>query len=247
MMHKIVFYIPLLCISLQFFAVNVFAEIFVHDMIAVRNEKTLLKAETKGRFYRKGGELVEFLVNGKSIGKTLSGGDGFVFKQFASQKTGLHKITVKSATETSDGTLLVLNKGAGIFFADVESSLLDGGLFAKKPREGSQKAIKEINKRYPVIILQTGFVSKKTIKEWLSKNGYPLLPVMPWGNGNIFDEFTEKGMKIIAVAGNNAIIDSAAEYKPLSFSFTGKDGAIDVKNWDEIRKKLLKKKDKESR
>lgn len=227
-------------ILFQLLMTNTDAEIFVHDIIAAKNEEILLKAEIGGKFARKGGELVEFFVEQKSIGKALSGGDGFAFKQFSSSKTGIFKVVVKSASSESAGLLLILKKGSKIVFADIEGGLLEGEFLKLMPRDGSQEAIREINKRYPVVILQTGMFSKKMAKDWLKKHGFGALPVIAWHGGEVFHELSAKGMKIIAVIGSDAIIDSAAQYKPMSFSFTGKKNSIAVKNWDEIKKKLSK-------
>lgn len=225
---------------LHAFLLDVSAEILVHDMVIIRNEKILLKAETKGKFLHKGGQLVEFLIDGKTIGKTLSGGDGFAYKEFSSSKTGLRKITIKSITYEASGILLVLSKGSKLVFVDFEEGLLQGELLKKNPKDGSQGAIKEINKRYPVVILQTGLINQKMIREWIKKHGYMDLPIIAWGRGDIFEELVQKGIIIKAVIGSKAVIDSANKYKPLSFSFTKNEGSEQVNRWDEIRKKLLK-------
>lgn len=225
---------------LQFLITNAEAEIFVHDIIAAKNEEILLKAEIGGMFTRRGGELVEIFVNGKSIGKALSGGDGFAFKQFTSSKAGIFKVTVKSVRGEFTGMLLVLKKGTEIVFTDIESGLLEGEFLKQRPRDGSQDALRQINKRYPVVILQAGILGKKVSKDWLKKHGFAEMPVVAWKGGDIFEELSKKGMKIKAVIGNDAIIDSAARYKPLSFSFKGKEGSIAVKNWEDVKKRLSK-------
>jgi hypothetical protein len=48
---------------------NTNAEIIVHDMIALKGRLIMLVAETKGRFFPKGCELVEFFMDSKSIGR----------------------------------------------------------------------------------------------------------------------------------------------------------------------------------
>jgi len=216
------------------------AEVFVHDIIAVKNEETFLKVETRGKFSRKGGELVEFFVDNKSIGKALSGGDGFAFKQVSTSKTGTFKITVKSASSESSGLLLIFKKGTNIVFTDIEGGLLEGEFLKQKPRDRSQQAIRQISKKYPVVILQAGIISKKAAKDWIKRHGFIELPVIAWNNGELFQELIKKGLKIKAVIGGDAIIDSAAQYKPLLFSFRGKESALNVKSWDEIEKRLSK-------
>ena len=50
--------------------------VIVHDDIAVKGHRVMLKAETRGSFFADGGQVVEFFVEEHTIGKTLSGGDG---------------------------------------------------------------------------------------------------------------------------------------------------------------------------
>jgi len=225
----------LLCI----FPAIALSDVIVHDMVVPQGEEVMLRAETRGKILSKGGELVEFFVDGKSIGKTLSGGDGFAFRQFTPIKTGLYRITVtvKSGVGEGNGLLLSLKKGTKIVFVDVEGSLLKKP-FSKEPKQGSQKAIKEFNRSFPVVFLQTGFIGVKALKTWLKEYKFIELPVIPWKQGALFDDIHEKGFKIKAIIGSGAVIESAKGYKPLAFSFEGVEDAKEVKDWEEIGKKL---------
>jgi hypothetical protein len=214
-----------------------FSDVIVHDMVVPQGEEVMLRAETKGKLLSKGGELVEFFVDGKSIGKALSGGDGFAFRQLITIKTGLHRITVKSGVGEGNGLLLSLKKGTKIVFVDVEGSLLKKP-FSKEPKQGSQKAIKEMYRRFPIVFLQTGLLNVKALKAWLKGNEFMELPVIPWKQGALFDDIHEKGFKIKAIIGSGAVIESAKGYKPLAFSFEGVEDAKEVKDWEEIGKKL---------
>lgn len=224
-------------LSLSLFPATSLSEVLIHDMIVLKGEETMLKAETRGKFLSKGGKVVEFFVDKKSIGKSLSGGDGFAFRQFTPLKAGIYHITVTSGKDEGNGLILSLKKVNRIIFIDVEGSLFEG-LFSKKPKKGSQKIIKKISKRFPVVFLQTELLSVKAIKTWLKKNGFVDLPVIPWRQGMIFDEIQEKGLKIKAVIGNQSVIESAKKYKPKAFIFEDVEGAEEVKNWEEIGKKL---------
>jgi hypothetical protein len=216
-----------------------FPEVIVHDMMVLKGEKIMLSVETMGKLFPRGGEVVESFVDGKSIGKSLSGGDGFAFKQFIPQRFGLHQITVKSGKDKGNGFLLSLKKGDRILFIDVKGSLFEG-LLSKKPKTGSQKIIKKFSSRFPVVFLQTELFDIKTIKIWLKENGFIDLPVIPWRQGMIFDQINEKGLKIKAIIGSQSVIESAKAYKPKSFSFEEVEDAEEVKDWEEIGKKLLK-------
>jgi hypothetical protein len=208
-------------------------------MIVLRGKEVMLRAETRGKLFSKGGEVVEFFVDGKSLDKSLSGGDGFAFRQFTPQKTGIYRITVKSGKDKGNGLLISLKKGNRIVFVDVEDCLLEAP-FSKIPKTGSQKIIKKISSRFPVVFLQTELLSIKAIKTWLKENGFIDLPVVSWGEGKIFDEINEKGLKIKVIIGSQSVIESAKAYKPKSFSFKEIENAEEVKDWEEIGKKLFK-------
>jgi hypothetical protein len=212
------------------------SDIIVHDMVIPKGKKVLLKAEVKGKLFGKGGEMVEFFVNEKSIGKSLSGGDGFAFKQFTPLKTRMYTIKARAGKEEGRGLLSSLKKGAKIVFIDVEGSLLER--FSQEPKKESQKVIKGINKRYPVVFLQTGALSAKAIKKLLKKNKFVIAPVILWDQGVVFNEIIKQGFKIKAVIGGPYVIESAKDFKPLAFSFVDVEGSVEVRDWGEIEKKL---------
>ncbi len=230
--------VTIVSITLFFaFPAIVLADIIVHDMVVRSGNEVMLKAEVKGKLFSKGGVTVEFFINGKPIGKSLSGGDGLAFKQFVPSVTGMYLINAKSDMDEGRGLLLSLKKGSRIVFIDVEGSLIEK--FINKPKQHGQKVIKDIRKRFPVVLLNaSGFLKIKSLKEWLKRNEFPELPVIPWKQGTVFSEFHEEGFRIKAVIGNPDVITSAKEYKPLTFSFEETEDAIEVKEWEEIGKKL---------
>jgi hypothetical protein len=227
------------CSSVLIIAISqrAFHEVVVHDMIVLKEEKAMLRTETRGKFFRKGGEVVEFLINGKAIGDALSGGDGFAFKQFIPDRTGIYRFTAKLGKDEGQGVLLSLNRGTGIVIVDIEGSLLEEPL-SKKPKSGSRKAISEISSRFPVVFVHGGFVSIKTIKAWLKENEFKELPVISWERGAAFDAIHEKGFRLKAIIGGPKVIESANKYRPPAFSFEETEDAVQVKDWGEIKKKL---------
>jgi len=228
-----IFFAALLCL----FPATSFSRVVAHDTIGIKGQKLMLRAETRGRLFTKGGELVEFFVDAKSIGKTLSGGDGVAFKPFIPARAGLHQVRVTSGEEEDTGLLLSLKKGASIVFVDVQASLLES-LFSTTPKEGSQEAIGKIHKRFPMVFLQTGFVGIRVIKTWLRDNKFEALPIIPWREGAIFDEIADKDLRIKAIIAGPKVIQSAKAHEPLAFSFEAVDDAETVRDWEEISKKL---------
>ncbi len=211
--------------------------IIVHDLITVKGQQTMLKVETRGKLLSKGGELVDISVNGKQIGRALSGGDGFAFRQFMAAGTGIYRITAKSGKEEGRGVLLSLTKGQKIIFIDAEGVLLKEA-FSEKTRKGSRETIKKLSGRFPVVFLQTGLLGVKALKTWLKENGFQEAPVIPWRQGMIFEEIKEMGLKIKAVIGSRSVVESAKPYNARAFSFEAGGDAEEVKEWDDIRKKI---------
>ncbi len=213
------------------------AEVFVHDSVAFSREDILIKAETKKGYFTKGGQVVEFSVNGKSIGSVLSGGDGIAYKIFKTGGAGMYTVTVKSGKDTGNGYIMVLKKGSEIVFIDVEGSLL-AAPFAKKPVESSRRTIRKIMDKYPLVYLHFGDIGIKEVREWLNQNKFPVSAVLPWKMGDVFAEMDKKGFRIKAVLGSQVVIDSAGAYKPVVFSFDGQSSSQILNKWEEIEKEL---------
>src|SRR4030067_1851182 len=90
------------------FPVYAFAEVLVFDSVSLKGKETMIKAETKGRYFAKGGQKIELFINGKSIGKVLSGGDGFAYKAFTPFRSGLYSVVVKDRKDKVSGCILSL-------------------------------------------------------------------------------------------------------------------------------------------
>jgi len=140
---------------------------------------------------------------------------------------------VRSGGYEDTGLLLSLKRGASIIFVDMEGSLLENP-FLRKPRPGSQKAVKDIQRQFPIVILQTGFLSVEAIKAWMRENEFPELPVVSWSQGAIFDEIAERDLKLKAIIANPRVIESSREHKALAFSFAEVEEAKFVKDWEKI-------------
>ncbi len=213
------------------------AEVIVDDIIAITGRAHMLTVKTKGRFFPKGGEVVEFFVNDGSIGKNLSGGDGTALKEFTPDIRGLYRISAVSGKDRDSGLLLVLDKGEGIVFIDIEGSL-SGGVFPMKPDKGSRDSIKHISERFPVIYLKSTMLNAGFLKGWLKKYDFVDTPVLDWRGGDVFEDVTGYGLKIRAVIGSPSVIESAEGYTSALFSFDEVDGAEDIDRWDQLDEKI---------
>ncbi|HBR21724.1 MAG TPA: hypothetical protein DD713_04040 [Nitrospiraceae bacterium] len=223
-------------IAILFSSSTAGAEVIFFDEISLKGEPVMLKAVTKGKVFSKGGQMVEFSVEGKSIGRSLSGGDGAAFKEFRAEKTGLYRISAVSGKDKDSGFLLSLKKGAEIAFIDIEGNMFQP--MSGNPKKDSQKVIKAIAKRFPVVYLQAGILDIKALKKLLKENEFIDAPLLPWREGNVFEEADKKGLKIKFVIGGKTVIESAKEFKPKAFSFGEVEGAEEVRDWEEIGKKM---------
>lgn len=213
------------------------AKVIFHDDVVLRGMPFMLKAETRGKFFPRGGQMVEFFVNDKSIGRNLSGGDGIALREFIPEKRGLYKITVESGGERDNGYVLSLNNGEGVVFIDVEGGIFDRP-FSMRHREGSREAIESISKRFPVVYLQTGMLDKELLEKWLKEKGFQDAPLLKWDDGDVLNAIYEKGLKAKALVAAPAVLLSLEEKDFKVFSFEDAEDTEWVKDWKEIDKKL---------
>jgi len=215
----------------------IWADIFVHDIVAVKNQKVFLSARTRGKLFVKGGVLLKFYLDQKLLGQTLSGGDGFAYKPMIPDQAGFFQIRVSSAKESATGILLCLEKNSSIVVIDVEGSLFEG-LIPKQPKRGSFRAIRRIAGQFPVIFLQTSFLGLRLVKLWLEKNEFTSNPLIPWRQGATFKTLSRRGFNIHTVIGSPAVIASAKSFKPLAFSFEPAETGETVRDWEQILQKM---------
>lgn len=228
------------CLLLLLLFVNIGeCRVIVYDDISTKGEKIFLKAESNGRFFKKGGKLIEFFYGNKSLGKRLSGGDGFALMEFTPTITGILKIKARvvDSKEETEGILLSLNKGKSIILIEVEKVLYKN-IFNKEPVKDSLKGVKELSKRYPIVYIYSDFTDIEKIKEWLKSHSYPEYPVMNIKNGSLISEIIEKGLKIKAIICSSNLLEFIKEYKINAYSFESSDYAQEVDNWDEILKMI---------
>lgn len=211
------------------------SEVIVYDTVVLQGKRDQIMAETRGRLFRRGGQIVEFYLDGRSIGHTLSGGDGRAFKSFIPHKAGLIKVKALSGGEEANGLILSLKKGTEIVFIEIEGCLLEDQIF-KRPRKGSHGAVKSIKRKFPVVLLSMSDI--KAIRVWLKEHDFIDMPVISWEGGDIFRRINEKGLRIKAVVGTTDVINSARQYRPRFFSFEEVEGSEKVDEWQEIEKRL---------
>lgn len=207
------------------------ADVAVPDALALKGSPVMLKAVTKGRFFKKGGEVVRFYLNDRLLGRTLSGGDGAAYMEYLPSRTGLYRVKASSGDSEDEGLLLCLKKGDSLVFVDVVGALMEG-VFSARPRGGSTDAVRNIMKKHPVLYLKTQILGAEHLKRWLRENGFPEAPVLEWRNGRVFRGVTGMGLGLRAVIGSPEVTESSGKYGAEAITF-GEQGKA-PKSWKEI-------------
>ncbi len=224
-----------LCIFLSISVITASAGVVVYDDVAPVKKILKLKAITKGKFFPEGGKLVKFYVNGKHIGTTLSGGDGYAFMKYLSPSRGIKNLKVEAGDETDEGVLLIIGKNDRVILIAIESTLFES-IFPLKPTKEGKEGLQQLSKKFRIIYLTT-LIGTTNSRKWLKDNGFPLSPVLKWEGAEMLAELQEKGIQLYAIIGSAELISEASDIKK-KFTFEETEEGIVVKDWKDLLKKL---------
>jgi hypothetical protein len=230
------------------FLETAFAEVIVFDNATTTGKAIKLKALTKGKIFPEGGKLIEFYVEEKHIGTTLSGGDGYAFMKYLSLAPGIKNLKVKANTETDEGVLLVTEKNDKVLLIEIENTLFvsePGNLFqllnairkelSSRVKEGKD-ALQQLSKRFRIIYLTT-MIGTKESRKWLKDNEFPISAILKWEGTDLLDELKRRGLRLYAIVASPDVLSEASGIeKRFSFEET-EDGAV-VDNWKDLLKQL---------
>lgn len=238
---------------LFFVSFNVaFAKVVVYDSVTTTGRAVKLKATTKGRFFPEGGKLVEFYLDGRHIGTTLSGGDGYAFLKYLPLSKGVKHLKVKAGDDTDEGILLVTKKKDMVLLIEIENSLFvptlrdllkpvnpvrkSEGKALSNGVKGSKETLYQFSRRFNVIYLTT-LIGVEKSKKWLKNNEFPPSAVLKWGGADMLAELQKQGLKLYAIIGSPAVLSEASDIKK-RFSFEETEEGVEVKDWADLSKRL---------
>jgi len=141
------------------------------------------------------GERIEFLLGARSLGQTLTGGDGMAVKQFTPPKAGLHLITVRlvdnpryeadpaelylAARRPSHPILLVALSSVRI--PSEPPAVPFSPAPSYEPMPEAAKILTEFSARYQLVYLETGDETLgPEMKDWLARQVFPPAPLFVW-------------------------------------------------------------------
>lgn len=210
------------------------AGVTAFDAVTTIKKPVKLMALTKGRFFSEGGKLVEFHIDEKHIGTTLSGGDGYAFLKYIPQSKGLNKIRLKVAEESDEAMLLVMDKKDRVILIAIEAGLFESTL-SFKPAKGAKEAIDAISKKYRIIYF-TSIIGARQSKKWLKENKLHESIVFSWAGKNLIEDLREKDINIYAIIGSPDMLMELENIRKFSFKET--DAGTEVETWSDIQKQL---------
>ncbi len=211
------------------------AEVRVSDQVSTVGTPVMLSARTGGRFFPKGGELVEFSVDGKDLGKRLSGGDGYAFFEYRPKKGGLFVIKARAGKDSDKGLLLVTERRDAVVLVQIEAGAMES-IFTQRVRKGADEALALIQKKHPLIYI-TSLPAEIMTERILKKAGLPLSVILEWDT-DLPDRLKELGITVKAAITSVQLLKEMGEYGWKVFTFEESEDDAQVNDWNEILKHL---------
>jgi hypothetical protein len=233
-------YLPvlLLCGWLVVPATHSLGAVIVYDRVTTINTPVFLKVLTKGKIFADGGRLVEFFLDDKSLGKNLTGGDGYGYRKYVPQRAGIIKVRATSDGESGNGIVLVMEKSEKAVLIEIEGGFKDAVVSDIAAGAGRQ-AVEEMQQKYRVIYLSRN-TGVRMARTWLDEIEMPDAPVLRWQGAQTLNALTEKGIQLYAIIGAAGVIEAAADYVDKRYTFDDAQQGQTVRDWHELMTKLAK-------
>lgn len=234
------FYTNFILFAILFFVFSnaASAEVVGYDSVTATHKTIQLKALTKGKFFPEGGRLVGFYLDGKHIGTTLSGGDGYALLEYLPISPGIKHLKVKAGVDTDEGVFLITGENDKVLLIEMEGILFVPTLRdLLQPVKGSKEALQRLSKKFKIVYLTT-MIGVKESKGRLKDNGFPLSVVLKWKGVDLLDELQEQGIRLHAVIGSPSVVSECREHIKKRFSFEDTEDGVTVKDWEELLKQF---------
>jgi hypothetical protein len=153
------------------------------------------------------GERIEFLLKDRSLGQTLTGGDGIAVKSFVPSAPGLYTITVRlvesprfeaEAVELSiacrkASVQILLLALSSVRIPGQPSSLPFSPALPSDAMPEAVKVLSGLSKPYQLLYLETGDEALiPETKDWLAHQGFPPAPLLAWPMPDETERRTER-------------------------------------------------------
>ena len=235
--------IYLICCFVVLPTAQCLSAVIVYDSVTTVDTPVYLKVLTKGRIFADGGRLVEFYLDDNSLGKNLTGGDGYGYRKYTPKHPGLIKLKARSKGESGSGVLLVIRKSEKVILIEIEGGFKDA--FISEIAAGAiRRAVEKMMKKYRIIYLSR-YAGIRASRNLLDKGELPEAPVLRWKSPKMFSALKEKGIQLYAIIGSAGLIAESAEHIEKRYTFEQTQNGQTVKDWEEIIELLKKRPPKE--
>ena len=242
---KIILLIGLaVALSLQTISVSR-SEVVVFDDVTTVQTPIRIKVMTKGKYFARGGRLVDIYLDDTHLKRIMTGGDGYGYLKYTPESAGFKSIKARSNSKDGSGLHLVLDKHDLAIVIDIVGAFKDA-VFSEEIRKDSQAAVASLEKEYKIIYLSRYF-GREISRGWLDNENFPTSVILGWKGSNLFKILAKRAVKIHAVIGSAAVTSAAKKYSQKRYTFEKTKDGITVKDWDEILNLLQPDNDGEQR
>ncbi len=228
----------LACVFLVLPTTRSLGAVIVYDRVTTVKTPVYLKVLTKGKIFADGGRLVEFYLDDKSLGKNLTGGDGYGYRKYVPRRAGTFKVRATSDGESGNGLVLVMKKSDKAVLIEIEGGFKDAYI-SDIAAGASRQAVKQLLKKYRVIYLSRN-TGVKMARNWLDEMTFPDAPVLRWRGAQTLSALKEKGIQLYAIIGAAGVIAAAADHVEKRYTFDETKNGQTVNDWHELMTELPK-------
>lgn len=212
------------------------AQVVVFDQVGLLGAPVSLAVRTTSLFAADGGRLVELSLDGESLGRLMTGADGFGYRRVTPQRAGLLKVEARADDRRGEGRLLVVTPEEETVLIELETMLM--GLTAgAAAREDCRTGLEAIGRRFRLI-----YVARWLGSDWsrtrIAPLGLPDSVVLTWTGASLLRSLQAQGVRIAALVGSPAVVAEGRSRVERRFSFEKTREAAVVTRWEEISGKL---------
>lgn len=212
------------------------AAVYIFDDVAALEMPVQLMVLTKGKLFPSGGKLVDIYLDGRHLGRIMSGGDGYGYMKFIPRSAGTHEVRVVCEGSEDTGMILVAKQQMIVLCIEMETGL-GRSFWDSKSKAGMAGVLTELSRHYTLIYLSR-FIGPINARKVLNKTGCPRGVTLRWRGVETFEVLQQKGLHLYAVIASAKLLADAAEYAENRFTFEESEDGTTVENWQDLAQKL---------
>lgn len=227
-----------LAIAATLFSHPVGAGVVAYDAITTVGRELPLKVLTKGRLLPAGGMQWQLFIDEISVGRGLTGGDGYGYMKYTPETAGMKSVRFESGGEFDTGRLLVLEKKTRAIVIDLDP-LLRGTLRRDNRDRDAEEVLEELAADFALIYI-AGRWEMFGARKWLEMRGFPESVVLENKGAALFERLASRGVALYGLVGKNLLIRDAEKYFSVRLTFEEGNEDTEVRGWREVRERMAR-------